>query len=165
MSGPVTNVLTWDLPTPMRPGLSDITGGTKVNRPGKAPDPTTQPCAEEDNQRAAQIAGMARVVPMARLCITVTAGTPAVSNVLAPGTNVGVANFIVTKNGTGDHTISWLASVLPAVSGFPSASQADDTAIDRVRAFYTTLGGNQAVHIKTFLGAVATDCNYAVDIY
>lgn len=161
----VSNTLTWDLATPIRPALSDITGGTKANRPGKAPDPTTQPCAEEDNQRAQQIAGIARVVPMARVCVTITAGTPAVTSVLAPGTNVAVGNFIVTDNGNGDTTLSWLATVLPAVSGFPSASQGDDVAIDRVRAFYTTLSGNQAVRIKTFLGAVATDCNFAVDIY
>jgi len=161
----VSNTLTWDQNPPMRPALSDLTGGTKANRPGKAPDPVTQPTAEEDNQRAAQIAGLAEVVPLARICVTITGGVPAVSSVLAPGTNVGVGNFIVTDNGVGDTTISWLATVLPAVAGFPSVTQADDVEIDRLRAFYTTLGGNQGVRIKSKLGAAATDCNYAVNVY
>jgi hypothetical protein len=69
------------------------------------------------------------------------------------------------RAGARDTTVSWAATVLPAVSGFPSVSQGDDTAIDRIRAFYTTLSGNQAVRIKSFLGATPTDCSYAVDIY
>jgi hypothetical protein len=161
----VSNTLTWDQNPPIRPGLPDITGGTKTNRPGKVPDPTTQPCAEEDNQRAAQIAGIARVVPMARVCVTISGGVPTITSVQAPGTNVAAGSFIVTDNGAGDTTVSWVATVLPAVAGFPAVSQGDDTAIDRIRAFYTTLGGNQAVRIKSFLGATPTDCSYAVDIY
>lgn len=161
----VSSTLTWDLATPIRPALSDITGGTKANRPGKAPDPTTQPTAEEDNQRAGQIAGIARIVPMARICVTIAGGVPSISSVLAPGTNVLAGSFTVTDNGTGDTSISWLATVLPVVTGMPAVTQGDDVAIDRIRAFYTTVSSNQAVRVKTFLGAAATDCNFAVDIY
>lgn len=161
----VINLLTWDANPPTRPALTDITGGTKTNRPGKEPDPVTQPRAEEDNQRAGQIAGMARVVPMARVCVTISGGVPSITSVQAPGTNVAAGSFIVTDNGAGDTTVSWLSTVLPTVSGFPSVSQGDDTPIDRIRAFYTTLAGNQAVRIKSFLGSTPTDCSYAVDIY
>lgn len=161
----VSNTSTWDTNPPTRPALADITGGTKTNRPGKVPNPTNQPCAEEDNQRAQQIAGMARVVPMARICVTISGGVPSITSVQAPGTNVLPGSFIVTDNGPGDTTISWVTGVLPVVTGFPSVSQADDVSIDRIRAFYTTLSTNQAVRVKTFLGAVATDCNFGVDIF
>lgn len=165
----VSNTSTWDESTPRRPALADVTGGTKVNRPGKTPDPVTQPCAEEDNQRAKQIAGMGAVVPMAILYVTFPAGVPTIVSVRAPGANVAIGNFTPVDNAAGDTTIHWLPTVLPSVWSAPAVSQADDTEIDRVRAFYTTGGvvpaGSQGVRVKTKLGAVATDAAVLITIY
>lgn len=165
----VSNTSTWDENPPRRPALGDITGGTKTNRPGKLPDPVTQPCAEEDNQRAKQIAGAGAVLPMALLYVTFPAGVPTIASVRAPGSNVSIANFTAVDNANGDTTIHWLPSVLPAVWSAPSASQADDTEIDRIRAFYTTGGvvpaGSQGVRVKTKLGGVATDAAILITIY
>ena len=160
----VSNTLTWDENPPRRPGLSDITGGTKENRPGRAPDPVTMPCAEEDNQRAKQIAAMAAVVPMAILYITFPAGVPTVA-VKAVGTNVVAGDFTAVDNGPGDTTIHWAASVLPPVWSAPIMSQVEDLEIDRMRAFYTTSGANQAVQVKTSLGGAGTDAAFVVEIY
>lgn len=161
----VSSTLTWDESPPRRPALTDITGGTKANDPGFVPNPVTMPTAEEDNQKSKQIAGIARVVPMARVHVTFSAGTPSIANVLAPGTNVVSGSFTVVDNGVGDTTIHWASTVLPTTSGAPSVSQADDIEIDRARAFYTAVGSNQAVRVKTKLGASATDANFVVDLY
>lgn len=161
----VSNTLTWDEDPPRRPALSDITGGTKENRPGRAPDPRTMPCAEEDNQRAKQIAAMGGLLPMAMLYVTFPAGAPTVSSVKAMGTNVVTADFTPVDNGDGDTTIHWASSVLPPVWSAPGVTLAEDVEIDRVRAVYTSVGANQAVRVKTKLGATGTDAAVLIAIY
>ncbi len=161
----VSNTLTWDEDPPRRPGLSDITGGTKEDDPSSPPDPITMPTASEHNQSAAQIAALGVVAPLARLYVTFSGGTPSIANVLAPGTNVVAGDFTVVDNAAGDTTIHWASSVLPPVSGGPSVSVAGDTEIDRARAYYTTVSSNQAVRVKTKLSSTGTDANFVVDIY
>lgn len=161
----VSNTLTWDESPPRRPGLSDITGGTKENRPGRTPDPVTMPCAEEDNQRAKQIAAMGGILPMAILYVTFPAGAPTVAAVKAMGTNVVTGDFTAVDNAAGDTTVHWASTVLPPVWSAPSVSLVGDVEIDRIRAFYTTVGANQAVRVKTTLAGVATDAAIAVAIY
>ena len=161
----VSNTLTFDAATPYRPALADITGGTKINRPGRAPNPETQPTAEEDNQKSAQTAAFGRTTYLARLTVTISGGTPAITNILAPRSVIEATDFTVTDNGAGDTTIRWASSVLPPVSGAPDVSQCDDVEIDRLRAFYGTLSGQQGVRVKSKLGATATDANFVVTIY
>lgn len=161
----VSSTLTWDEDPPRRPALSDVTNGTKANRPGLVPNPVTQPTAEEDNQKSRQTAALGGIAPMAILYVTFPAGAPTIAAVKAMGTNVVIGDFTPVDNGAGDTTIHWTSSVLPPVWSAPTVSQADDTSIDRLRAFYTTVGSNQAVRVKSLLGAVATDAAFVLTIY
>lgn len=161
----VSNTLTFDETPPRRPGLSDITGGTKEDDPAHEPDPATMPTAAEDNQKSKQIAAHAKVADLAILTVTFSSGAPSIANVKALGTNITVDSFDVVDNGVGDTTIWWTdAEVLPPTAGAPTVSQCDDTEIDRLRAFYTTHEGNPAVRVKSKLGSTATDADFVVRI-
>lgn len=162
----VSSTLTFDETPPRRPGLTDIASGTKEDDPGATPDPATMPTADEDNQKTKQAAAAAKMIALARITVTFASGTPSISHVSAPGTNVTADNFTVVDNGAGDTTIWWTANeVLPPTAGGPTVSQCDDTEIDRLRAFATTVSGNPAVRVKSKLGATATDANFVVSIY
>lgn len=162
---PATNLLTYDDTPPVRPALEDLGGAAKENDPNFPPIPGVMPMAEEDNQKTQQIAAFAKVVPLAILTVTFAAGTPSIANVKALGTNVTAASFTVVDNGDGDTTIWWASgTVLPPTAGAPIVSQADDTEIDRIRAFYTTVSGSPAVRVKTKLGATGADANFVVEI-
>lgn len=160
----VSTTSTWDENPPKRPGLSDITDGTKENRPGREPSPA-MPNAHEDNQRAKQIAGAGGILPMAILHVTFPGGVPTIAAVKAMGTNVTAANFTAVDNDAGDTTIHWASSVLPPVWSAPGAvTHVDDAEIDRTRAFYTSVGANQAVRVKTKLAGVGTDAAFTIEI-
>jgi hypothetical protein len=163
-----SNTLTFDeSPTPRRPTIDDLGGGAKQNATSP-PDPVRQATAEDFNQATKQIAAVGRVIPLATVFVTISAGVPTVSGVLAPGSSVTTGSFTLTDNGAGDTTISWAASLLPTRSVGAKAFQTDDTEIDRIRAFYGTasvpVANSPAVRVKTKLGATGTDCNFGVDI-
>jgi hypothetical protein len=163
-----SNTLTFDeSPTPRRPTIDDLGGGAKQNATS-VPDPVRQATAEDFNQTTKQIAAMGRVIPLATVFVTISAGVPTVSGVLAPGSSVSTGSFTLTDNGAGDTTISWAATLLPTRSVGAKAFQTDDVEIDRIRAVYGTASvptaNSPAVRVKTKLAAVGTDCNFGVDI-
>lgn len=165
-----SNTLTFDQDPPHRPALNELGGGAKENSAQYPPDPVKHPTAEDDNQKSRQAEAFGRVAPLARLWVRIVAGTPAVYNVQALGNNVAIGSFTVTDNGVGDTIISWKtgtgapAGALPAAVGV-KAVQTDDTEIDRIRAILTTFGADPAAEVKTKLGAVATDCDFCLEIY
>lgn len=165
-----SNTLTYDDATPHRPGLAELGGGIKENHPAaaRAPGPK-QLRAEEFNQLSKQTEAFGRVVDLAKVTVKFTAGVPAVNNVKALGALVAIGDFTVIENGTGDTTLWWTTGVggkMPATSGGPVVSQCDDTDIDKLRAFYTTVTISSvtypAVRVKSFLGAAAADCDFVV---
>lgn len=160
-----SNTPSWDQTVPRRPVIDDLGGGAKENHPTKPPNPVTMACAEDFNQATKQIAAMGRVCPLARIFVVFTAGVPSVASVQAPGAGVVVGTFTPIDNGAGDTTIWWLSTVIPSVGGGPKAFQTSDVAIEECRGFYTTSGGNPAVRVKTLFGGVATDANFAVELY
>ena len=109
--------LTYDLTIgdggPRRPSLADVGNATLVDD-DPAPDKASMPYADQLNQWALQIAAMGRVCPVAIVLVTISAGTPAVANVTAPGTNVGVSSFSVVDHATGDTSLTWASDLLPA---------------------------------------------------
>lgn len=167
-----SDVLSFDQDPPHRAGISELGGGAKENdiRPGFAPDPVKHATAQDFNQFSQQIGALNRVMPLAILWVRINAGTPSIYAVQAAGSTVVAGSFLVTDTSTGNTLISWKtgtgvgAPALPAAVGV-KASQTDDTEIDRIRAVLTTSGSDPAVRVKTKLGAVATDCNFCVEIY
>lgn len=164
---PSENTLTFDQDPPHRADLTELGGGAKENDAIHKPDPIKMPTAEDFNQFSKQLAGINRVMPLALVWIRITAGTPAVFAVQAPGSGVVIADFTLTDEGAGQTLIEWTTGTggkLPGAIGV-KASQTDDTEIDRIRAILTTSGSNPAARVKTKLGAVATDCNFCLEIY
>ena len=159
-----SNTLTFDQTPPRRPTIDDVGGGGKLNA-ATPPDPVTMLTAEDVNQLGKLAAAFGRVVPLARISVAFSAGTPSIASVASVCSSVNAATFTLTDNAAGDTTISWLATAMPTTSGAPSVSQSDDAEIDRLRAFSTTFSGNPAVQVKSKLAAVGTDCNFVVEVY
>ena len=158
-----SNTLTFDETVPRRPTLDDVGGGLKTNAT-QAPDPVRDATAEDFNQMSKLHVAACRTIPIATLFVTFAAGVPSITALLAPGTDVDATDFTVVDNGVGDTTIHWAVTKLPVRTGGPKVSQTDDIEIDRLRAIYVTAASNPAVQVKSKLGAVATDCNFVVDI-
>lgn len=166
-----SNTLTYDQDPPHRPGLQELGGGVKKDHPDpeKAPDPVTMLTAAQENQNEKQVEALSRVTALVRLWVTFSGGTPSIVNVQAMGTNVTAPKFTVADNGDGDTTISWKTGAGAPAGALPPAigakvSQTDDTEIDRLRAFLTTVGSDPAVRVKSKLGVVGTNCNFVVEI-
>lgn len=108
----VSDTLTYDLATPIRPGLTNIRNGVKTN---DSEIPVDQPCAEEHNQMAQQIAALNKVNPVLIISCS-NATTPAAISFTTPGGSLLIGDFTVadtTGGATGDTTISWSALKLP----------------------------------------------------
>ena len=165
-----SDTLTHDDDPPHRPGLSELGGGAKENSVQFPPDPVKHPTAEDFNQFSRQIEAMGKVTPLAVVWMRIVAGTPSVYAVQAQGANVVAGSFTITDVGAGETLIAWktgtgaVAGALAAAVGV-KASQTDDVDIDRIRAILTTSGSDPAARVKTFLGAVATDCNFCLEIF
>lgn len=117
---PSSDTLTYDQSPPHRPALDELGGGAKVNgRP--APDPVRMLTAEDCNQTARQLAALARVTPVAILQVEQSAGTYSKIASTAQPTGVTTATFTLTKNGTGDVSITWPAGTFPSPIAKPRA--------------------------------------------
>lgn len=97
-----------------RPTVEDLGGGAKINGP-VAPNPVTMVTADDANNWGLVGAGVAGVCPLAIVVVTQSGGTYSVASVRAPGSGVVSGSFTVTKNGTGDVTLSWTSGALPGV--------------------------------------------------
>lgn len=164
-----SDTLTFDDDPPHRAGVSELGGGAKENSVQFPPDPVKHMTAEDCNQFTQQLGAFNRTTPLARLFVRIVAGTPSVYAVQAAGSNVVAGSFTVVDNGAGDTTIWWTTGtggVLPAAVGVGGLTVTEDVAITEARAMLTTVTGNPAVRVKTFItGSVATDANFTVEIY
>lgn len=163
-----SNTSTWDQSTPHRPAITELGGGEKQNDARRPPNPSRHATAEDFNQLSKQAEAAGRTIPLARLFVTFSGGTPSVAAVQAPGSSVVAGDFTVTDNAAGDTTLAWTTGTggkLPAAVGVGGLTINSDVAIDEQRAFLTTSGGNPAVRVKTKNGGVATDANFTVEIY
>lgn len=115
-----SDTLTYDQTTPHHPALSELGGGAKVNGL-PPPDPVRMLTAEDCNQTAKQLTASCRVEPVAILQVEQAAGTYSKIAVTAKPTAVNLATFTLTKNGTGDVSITWPAGTFPSAQAKPKA--------------------------------------------
>jgi len=108
------STLTYDLSPPIRPAIADLGGGNKEQDAQALPDPVRHITKGDVDQWAKQIAAFARVVPNCLVTVHQVAGTYSVYSVSSLGTLITAPTFTVTKNGTGDVTLSWPAGTFPA---------------------------------------------------
>lgn len=165
-----TDDSTFDLDPPYRPGLSDLGGGTKLNHPKYPPNPVTMPTAPEWNHFAKLLEKLGAIVPIARVHVRITAGAPSIQHVVGMRAGLVAADFTIQDHGVGDTSLRWIAAgvagqKLPATSGAPSVSVAQDLVTPGACAFYTTISSMPAVRIKTFSAGAAADADFVVDIY
>ncbi len=163
------DVLTFDQDPPHRAGVSELGGGAKENSVAFPPDPVKHMTAQDCNQFTGQLGAFNRMTPLARLFVRIVAGAPQIFAVQCPGSAVVAGNFTLVDNGPGDTTIWWTTGTsgsLPTAIGVGGLTITEDVAITEKRALLTTVSGNPAVRVKTFItGSVATDANFTVEIY
>lgn len=153
----------YDLTQPRRPGLNDVLIALKQNAPGKQnPPPTTAPDASEFNMLAWLAVAANQMVAVARLVVTVAAGVYSIVECKAPGSNVLTGSFTLTKNGTGDVTISWSSTLLPGLSLQPGEVQVNDT-VPRIWTVYSTTSNVPAVNSPAVRIVITDRLGAAVD--
>ena len=115
-----SDTLTYDQTPAHRPTLAELGGGAKVNGT-PAPDPVRQLRAEDVNQLSQQAAAVARVTPVALLQVDESSGTYTKAALSAQGTLTDLADITVTKNGTGDVSVTWPSDAWPSKIANPRA--------------------------------------------
>lgn len=154
---------TWDISPARRPSLDDLGGDAKENDLAFPPDPVLMPTAEEHNQFANQLHGLARVGFSCLVHVIYTAGAPSVAEVAAMGNNVTTGSFTLTDNGNGDTTIQWASGLLPP-GGMPPLVwlAADDAALHPTGEWVT----GTEIRVRTRDNAnVLTDFDFVIAIF
>jgi hypothetical protein len=156
------NTLTWDLPTPRRPGIDDLGGGAKENARGRHANPATSPIAEEYNQLTKQIAALAKVAPGIRASIRFSAGAPILDGFESPS-SIAFGDITVVDNGTGDTTIKWASGRIPLPQTQPRAWVNGSAADYRIAAERFSGGGFDGVRVRTKDAAAAADIAFTFE--
>lgn len=155
-----SDTLTYDQTPAHRPTLAELGGGAKVNGT-PAPDPVRQLRAEDVNQLSQQAAAVARVTPVALLQVDESSGTYTKAALSAQGTLTDLADITVTKNGTGDVSVTWPADAFPSRIARPRAHVVGVTPL-LVAVEVITNGAR--VRLLTHAGAAA-DSAFDLDIF
>lgn len=155
-----SNTLTYDQSPAHRPALSELGGGAKVNGT-PAPDPVRMYTAEDCNQTAQQIAAIGRVMPVALVQVEQSAGAYTLVAVSCAPSTPTTSTFTLTKNGTGDVSITWPAGTFPSAV---AKARAHVTGATPLMVAAEPVANGVRVRMKNDTGT-ATDSNFDVDIY
>ncbi len=151
----------FDLNPARRPTVEDLGGGAKIDGPVKG-DPITMIVADDANQWGLVGAGVGAVCPLAIVVVTQSAGTYSVAAVRSPGSGVVGATFTVTKNGTGDVTLSWASGALPGSVTCSASLQEGAGAY----AYEATLPSATSARIKVKDNSgTAQECGFSLFVY
>ena len=151
----------FDLSPARRPTVEDLGGGAKIDGPVKG-DPVTMIVADDANQWGLVGAGVGAVCPLAIVVVTQSAGTYSVAGVRSPGSGVVGATFTVTKNGTGDVTLSWASGALPGTIASHASLQAGAGAYRAPQVDTTATSARVRMTDGT---GTAVDANFTVWIF
>lgn len=135
-----SSTLTFDESPPRRPSLNDLGGGAKQND-DVAPDPVRDATAEDFNQMSKLLAALGRIMPVAQLSVTITAGAHVLERVSCAPSAPGLPTFALTDHGVGDISLTWPPGTFPPalarhrayVTGATPALIAAETLVDGVR--------------------------------
>ena len=166
MSTILNSVLTYDQAQAHRPTIDELGGGAFQDHPVYPPDTTTHPSAGMFNQATKQIVALAKLSASLRFQVEFVAGTPTLTQLVALGTKLTLANFTslgcdVLDNGNGDTSILVPASLIPPQLTRPSGlTIVEDIEIDRMRV--VTIAGGWRVITK--LGATGTNAAFTFQV-
>ena len=153
-------ISTFDVVPPYRPTTIDFNGGAKIDDATDPPDAATMPNAAEANTTAGLFASIGRTMCVCTLTVTQVAGSYSISQTAAATAAVVNGTFTVTKNATGDVSITWPANTFPASTGGPEATANNMTMGSNAAAALIANG----VRVLLAVGTVATDMNFTVTI-
>lgn len=113
---------TFDATPPFRPGTADFNGCAKIDDAEFPPDAATMPSAIEYNKLCDLVIALGKVVSAGVISVGVAAGVYSVASFSAAGNGPVIGTFTVTKNGTGDVSITWPVNTFPPAVCAPEAS-------------------------------------------
>lgn len=124
MSAPTYLTLRGDVANginPYKPSEASMGGAEKENDAKYVPNPTTDPSAEEWNQKVGILAAVARMSAWAAIDVRFSGGTPSIFGVTSLNDDLEAADITPTDVGTGIITLAIPATKLPD----PSHGRAD----------------------------------------
>lgn len=154
----ITETCTYDESPPRRPALADLQTGLKLDDAEYPPDDTEMPTAGEANQQAAQLAAIAKVMPVSIFHVRFTAGVadiPSQSSV-----QLVEPAFTVVENAAGDTSITWPANTFPS-----SLVPATAALVENVDATISCAPITNGVRVRTRVATVLTDAGFVVTVY
>jgi hypothetical protein len=132
-------ISTFDVSPPYRAGSDDFNGNAKIDDAEAPPDAATMPSAAEYNTLTAQMCSVNKVIAVAKLSLGVLAGVYSMASFTAAGSAPTTPTFTITKNGTGDVSITWPANTFPPPVVAPESSL-NHTAPGMITAYAITNG-------------------------
>lgn len=157
----VESTLVYEQDPPKRPALSDVLNGDKVNYPPSASVDPDIPDAAEFNQSAKLHNAHGKMVPLARIAVTFSGGTPSVASCITVRSDVVAGDITLTDNGNGDTTITLPTDKFPSQNSPPRAWLNDTT-----HGFITTSVATNGARVRTAnTSGSATDKPFTVEIF
>ncbi len=103
-----------------------------------------------------------KMVPLARVSVTFTGGTPSIAHVASVRGDLLNSDITVADNAVGDTMVLWTAGKLPSQSGQPTVTlNAGDMTARTADAVNVTNG----VRVRTSAGGAGEDVPFTVCIY
>lgn len=150
---------TFNLATPRRPSLADVGSASLVDDGQFPPDTSTMPTAAMLNIVQKLVAQLSQFVPVLRVGVTPSGGGGIVFQTMMTTNNVSIT---VTKNGTGDYSMTWPASSFPTSQNAPRAWITDTGQWEQADPQLISNG----VRVKTRNSAgTLTDAVFIVEVY
>ena len=153
-----------------RPSLNDV-GGAQLQDSTTKPPPRggSHLYADMPNGWQCLLAALGRMCPLAILTIDYASGSPIVARIQSPGSDVIAGTFTLTLNSTGDVTIGWATSALPAITSDPQATINDSSGLTSpvVTSFVVASPPANTTQIRSraFNATVATNIRHTIAIF
>lgn len=157
-------VSTFDATPPHYPGTPDFNGCKKIDDSTDPPDPETMPNAPEWQTTQLTLMSIARMAPQLSVSVKVVGGVYSVDLFNATSSTLALANITVTKNSTGNVTVSVPTSFLAFEVLRPKAYVNQATPLTIAAVDYTATGIRGATVTLANAGTPA-DGSFTVDIF
>ena len=151
------------LELPRRPSIDDVGGDQKLDNDENPPDDVEHFTAGGWNQKAKQIAALARTAASCKLEVRFDGGgAPYVARATSPNSKITPATFSKVDNGNGDTTITWPADTFPpfacSPTGFTLLSSSTSVVTGQVEEIAN------GVRVRTHVAGVLTNVPWTLTL-
>ncbi|RYE81377.1 MAG: hypothetical protein EOO74_00680 [Myxococcales bacterium] len=154
-----SNQNTFAATPPRRPGLDDLGGAAKVNR-RLPPDAARDLRAEDWNQNAQQVVGVAGIVPVVILTVHYTGGVHTIDRFVSLLPNLTPSAFSLTQDSAGVVTLNYADGLLPVLVADVKATPLGQTPVAMT---CETLA--HGARVRSSVGSTPTHSGFLLEIF